>query len=182
MLAQEVAHKYARALFNSVRQKNLLEQADQQFMAFKQLLQMDKTLLTFLGAPQVSDDKKLALVRKVFESRMERPFVEFLIVLIHKRRVKFLPIIIDEFDRLIKAAKGIGRVTVITAIPLVPAEENGLIEKLARKTSLKIELEKEVDPAILGGMIIILHDQIIDGSIRHGLKQIEDRLGKLKVN
>jgi F-type H+-transporting ATPase subunit delta len=182
MLAQEVAQKYAHALFLSVRTKNLLDQADEQFMALKTLLQRDRTLLDFLAAPQVTDEKKHALITTVFESRLERPFLEFLRIVIEKRRVKYLPNIVDEFDRLVKAAKGIARVTVTTAIPLNAAEEQGLKEKLVKKTGMKIELEKIVDPAILGGMIVILHDQIIDGSVRHGLEQIEERLGKLKVH
>lgn len=181
MLAQEVAQKYAKALFMSVRQKKLVDQADQQFEALKQLLVMDKTLLNFLAAPQIPDDKKLALIRTVFEKRLERPFMEFLLVLIHKRRINYLPVIVDELDRLIKAEKGIGKVTVITAVKLTASEQQGLIEKLTRKTGLKIDLEAHVKPEILGGMIVILHDQIIDGSVRHGLDQIEEKLGKLKV-
>ncbi len=181
MLAQEVAQKYANALFMSVRQKKLVDQADQQFEALKQLLVIDKTLLNFLAAPQVPDDKKLSLVRTVFESRLERPFMEFLLVLIHKRRINYLPVIVDELDRLVKAEKGIGKVTVITAVKLTASELQALSEKLARKTGLKIELEVQVKPEILGGMITILHDQIIDGSVRHGLNQIEEKLGKLKV-
>jgi F-type H+-transporting ATPase subunit delta len=181
MLAQEVAQKYARALFLSVKQKNLLDQADEQFMALKALLQMDRTLINFLAAPQVTDEKKHALIKTVFESRLERPFLEFLTIVIEKRRINYLPDIVDEFDRLVKAAKGIAKVTVTTAIALNAAEEQGLVEKLVKRTGMKIDLEKIVDPLILGGMIIVMHDQIIDGSVRHGLNQIEELLGKVKV-
>jgi F-type H+-transporting ATPase subunit delta len=181
MLSQEVAQKYARALFLSVREKNLLDQADEQFMALKTLLKKDRTLINFLAAPQVTDEKKHALVKTVFESRLERPFLEFLMIVIEKRRINFLPDIVDEFDRLVKAAKGIAKVTVTTAIALSPAEEKGLVEKLVKKTGMKIDLEKIVDPLILGGMIIVMHDQIIDGSVRHGLNQIEEQLSKVKV-
>ena len=53
--------------------------------------------------------------------------------------------------------------------------------KLHKKTGLKIELEKKSDPSILGGMIIIMHDEIIDGSVRHGLDLIRDKLERVKV-
>jgi F-type H+-transporting ATPase subunit delta len=181
MLSQEVAQKYARALFLSVKQKNLLDQADEQFMALKTLLEKDHTLVNFLAAPQVTDEKKFALIKTVFESRLERPFLEFLLIVIEKRRINFLPAIVDEFDRLVKAAKGIAQVTVTTAVALTKSEELALNDKLVKKTGMKIELEKIIDPNILGGMIIVMHDQIIDGSIRHGLNQIEEQLGKVKV-
>lgn len=181
MLAQEIGHKYAHALFMAAKAKNLLTQADEQFLALKQVLAQDRSLQSFLDAPQVPDDRKVALIRTVFGGRMELLFVEFLLVLLDKHRIKFLPDIIDEFDRLVKAEQGIARVTVITAVALSAHEEQTLMARLAARSGLKIELEKKVDSAILGGMIIIMHNQIIDGSIRHGLEQIQDRLGKLKV-
>ena len=102
--------------------------------------------------------------------------------LIRKRRIGFLPDIIDELDRLIRAEKGISRATCITVKPITDGERQKLIEELARKTSLKIELEEKIDKSILGGMIIILHNQIIDGSVRHGLDQLKNRLMKVKVH
>jgi F-type H+-transporting ATPase subunit delta len=112
---------------------------------------------------------------------MERPFVEFLLVLFDKHRINFLPEIVDQFDRLVKAEKGIAKVTVITAVPLSSGEEQGLMSTLAKKTGLTIELDKRVDPAIIGGVIIIMHDRIIDGSVRHGLNLLEEQLEKVKV-
>ena len=181
MLAQEIGHKYAHALFMSAKQKNLLELADEQFLALKQILAHDRSLQSFLDAPQVPDDKKEGLIRKVFEGRMERLFVEFLLVLMEKHRINFLPEIIDEFDRLVKAEKGVARVTVITALPLSSSEEQALIKRLASKTGLTIELEKKIDAAILGGTIVIMHNQIIDGSVRHGLDRMREQLEKVKV-
>lgn len=181
MLGPEVARKYSQALFDSAKQQNLLVQADEQFLALKAVLEKDRSLIDFLAAPQVSDDRKVALIKDVFGKRMERLFVEFLLVLAEKHRIVFLPEIVDEFDRLVKAEQGIAKVTVTTAIPLTSGEEKELTERLTRKTGMKIELDKRVDPAIIGGVIIIMHDQIIDGSIRHGLNLIWDQLEKVKV-
>ena len=58
---------------------------------------------------------------------------------------------------------------------------NQLIAKLKAKTGNTIELDEKVDTKILGGMIVILGDQIIDGSVKHSLSQLKDELMKLKV-
>jgi F-type H+-transporting ATPase subunit delta len=168
-------------LFMSAKEKNLLDLADEQFLGLRELLVHDNTLFNFLNAPQVPDEKKHSLVRNVFAGRLERPFLEFLIVLIEKHRTAYLPTIAEELDRMIKADKGIGKVTVITAIPISASEEQELIKELTKKTGLKIELEKKIDPEILGGMITILYDKIIDGSVKHGLHQIQHELEKVKV-
>ncbi|MCH7691685.1 MAG: ATP synthase F1 subunit delta, partial [candidate division Zixibacteria bacterium] len=89
--------------------------------------------------------------------------------------------IIDEFDRKVEADRGIGRATVISAKELTEAEKQKLIEKLSKKMNLKIQIETEIDPNMIGGVIVLTHDQIIDGSIRYGLDMIEQSLQKVRV-
>ena len=181
MLAQQVARKYSQALFLAAREKGLIDTAYEQFSDLQTFLVGDRMLLNFLSAPQVLDERKQALIREVFGPRMDRLFVEFLDVLVEKHRIAFLPEVIDEFARLVEAEKGIGRATVITAVPLTETERASLTAKLAAKTDLKIELQEKVDPSVIGGMIVILHDQIIDGSVRHGLNVLEEQLGRVRV-
>ncbi len=181
MIAHEVAKKYARALLLAVKEKKLVEKADEQFRGLQELIRKDRSLINFLTAPQVSDEKKYDLVRTVFSGRLEQIFIEFLIILIDKHRIKFLPDIIGEFDRLLKAEKGIIKATVISAVKLDPKVYEELKPKLEKKTGLKVEIEKKIDPSILGGMIVIMYDEIIDGSVRHGLDLIRERLARVKV-
>jgi len=182
MLAQQVAKKYSVALFNLAAEKSLLDIAWEQFGSLGEFLKTDDIFLDFMSAPQVPDQQKEDLVTKAFSGKLENSFFNFLMVLVRKRRIGYLPDIIDELDRQIRAAKGISRATCITVNPITDGERQQLIEKLTQKTSLKIELEEKVDKSILGGMIIILHNQIIDGSIKHGLNQLKNRLMKVKVH
>ncbi|MBU0982510.1 MAG: F0F1 ATP synthase subunit delta [candidate division Zixibacteria bacterium] len=183
MIAQEVAQKYANALFMSVRERNIIDQSYEQLTGLAAMLKTDRRLLTFLSSPRIALDGKLEVVRSVFGERLERLLVEFLQLLVRKRRINQLPDVIDEFNRLVELHKGINRVTVITAVPVNPDEESRLQAKLAAKVAGgTIELEKKVDPSLIGGMIVIMHDQIIDGSVRHGMDQLEEQLGQVKVH
>ncbi len=182
MLAQEVAKKYAGALFMASKDKGLLDTAAEQFKSLGEVVSRDNMLLNFLSAPQVLDENKHAVIRDVFGSRMNRMFVEFLLVLIEKGRVGFLPEVIDEFTRMYEAEQGLGRITAITAIRLNDAERADVIRKMAARTGLKILLEEKVDPSILGGMILILHNEIIDGSVRRGLDLVANDLTKVRVH
>ncbi|MEW5994180.1 MAG: ATP synthase F1 subunit delta [Candidatus Zixiibacteriota bacterium] len=181
MLAQEVARKYSHALFLAAKDRNLLDRAYEQLNDLKAYLEMDRTLLNFLEAPQVLDEHKLALVRDVFSNRLDQLFVEFLLVLVEKHRIAFLPEVIDEFARLVEAERGIGRATILTAVSLTDTERSRLTEKLAAKTGLEIVLEERVDPDIIGGVIVILHNEIIDGSVRRGLDVLREQLSKVRV-
>ncbi|MBU8933673.1 MAG: ATP synthase F1 subunit delta [candidate division Zixibacteria bacterium] len=181
MLAQEVARKYAQALFMAAQSKGLIDAAHEQLEDLRKFIAEDDTLLNFLNAPQVLDENKQALIRTVFGERLEQLFVEFLVVLVDKHRVAHLAEIIDDFIRLVEAEKGIARATVITAKALDEEPRRNLIARLAAKTNLTIQIEEKIDPAIMGGMIVILHNEIIDGSVRYGLEMIEEQLAKVKV-
>jgi len=181
MLAQQVAKKYSTALFNIVREKKLVDEAYEQFAQLDHVVKSDKTLLQFLLAPHILDQDKEAAVKEIFGPRLEPLFLEFLLVLINKHRIGYLHDIVEEFRELVAEARGIAVARVTTAIPLDDQARSRLIEKLKAKTGKTIELEERVDPTILGGMIVILGDQIIDGSVRNELSRLKEQLMKLKV-
>lgn len=160
----------------------MLDATADQFVGLRPLVGHDDNLLNFLTAPHIPEERKTGLVRDVFSGNIERLYVEFILVLVDKHRINYLPEIIVEFDRLVKAAKGILLATAITAIPITDSEREKLIAKLAAKSKMKIELEEKVDPSIIGGMIVILHNEIIDGSIRYQLQCARDSLAAVRVH
>ena len=181
MFASEVARKYANALFLSVKERDLVDEAYEQFRVFRSVAETDRSLLSILAGPSISADEKIGLVKRVFGEQLHRLHVEFLTVLIRKRRISFLPGIIDELERLIEDEKGIIRASVTAAVEITPTEEEELIRQLHSRTGNTILLEKRVDPSVVGGAIVMLRNEIIDGSVRHGLDLLEDRLAKLRV-
>ncbi|MFH1700496.1 MAG: F0F1 ATP synthase subunit delta [Candidatus Zixiibacteriota bacterium] len=181
MLAHAVAKKYSTALFNIVSEKSLIDEAYHQFEELDALINKDRTLLQFLLAPHILDQHKVALVQDVFKERLNPLFLEFLLVLIRKHRIGFLHNICEEFRERVAKARGMLVAKVTTVTPMNDEERRRLTEKLTTKTGKIIEIEEKIDPKILGGMIIILGDQIIDGSIRHHLATLKEDLMKLKV-
>jgi F-type H+-transporting ATPase subunit delta len=182
MFAQQVAKKYSTALFELAREKNLIDSTWDQFNMLGEYVNKDRTFLDFMAAPQVCDVKKYGLIKTAFSGKLDKPLYDFLMFLARKRRIKYLPDIIEYFDDLVRESKSIARVTCITALPISESERQRVIEKLQAKTSLKIELEEKIDTSIIGGMIIMLHNQIIDGSIRQDLIELKNRLMKVKVH
>ena len=182
MLAQEVAHKYATALFLSARERKVLDAVYDEMKSLQQVIRADRALINFLSAPQVLEETKAKMVRETFQERVNRLLVEFLIVLVHKHRVKFLDEIIDEFENLYEVERGIGRATVTTAVPMTDSERSSITSRLATHTGKRILLQEKVDRSIIGGMITMHDGEIIDGSVRHSLTVLRDRLSHLRVH
>jgi F-type H+-transporting ATPase subunit delta len=182
MFAQQVAKKYSTALFELATEQNKIDSIWDQFNSLGELVRKDRTFLNFMAAPQISDAKKETLIKNTFSERLEKSLYNFLTFLARKRRIKYLPDIVEYFDELVREYKSIARATCITAIPISDEERQRVIDKLQAKTSLKIELVEKIDKSIIGGMIVLVRNQIIDGSIRQDLIELKNRLMKVKVH
>ena len=157
MLAQQIAKKYSRAIFELVKENNQIDQAWEQFNSFGEYLKKDDTFVDFMTAPQVNDENKRALIKSVFESRLEKPFYNFIMVLVQKRRIKYLGEIIESLDVLIREHKKLAKVICISSSKITDVERRRLINKLEQKTSMKVELIEKVDDKMIGGIKVLLN-------------------------
>jgi ATP synthase F1 delta subunit len=77
-----------------------------------------------------------------------------------------------EFRRLHARREGIVEAVVTSAGPLDEAERLALHERLQSLTGSRVEMRLEVDPALLGGLQVLIGDRLIDGSVRGRLERL----------
>jgi F-type H+-transporting ATPase subunit delta len=176
-----LARRYATALFSAALEEGVVEQVRREIDDFRELLSRDDSLLRYLLSPQVLTEDKIALVRRVFGGRITRLFEDFLVFLIEKKRVEYTEDILDAYVKLYEQHAGIVTVRAITAVPLSERLERKLLEKLTAQTGKTIRLVKEVDPEIIGGMVILYEGKIVDGSVRFHLERLRRNLKEVKV-
>jgi F-type H+-transporting ATPase subunit delta len=104
--------------------------------------------------------------------------MNFLRLLVDKRRMNLLPQILSELRRMVEELEGIERVEVISAAPLPGTQRDFLKSVLERQTGKRIELEEKLDPAVLGGMVVKVGSTVYDGSVRTQLSQMRENLQK----
>jgi F-type H+-transporting ATPase subunit delta len=129
-----------------------------------------------LSDPNLAEDTKKKALNGVFKSRISETTLSFLNLLVDKRRITLLPEIQREFDRLALQVQNIARATAVTAVPLNPAEIKSLTKSLEERTGKTIELVTEVDPAVLGGVLVRIGDNVIDGTVKGNLDRLRARL------
>ena len=182
MILSGVAKRYAVALFNAAVKQDIADQVQDDLSSFIQLLRQNKDLTGFLKSPEILTEAKKQLIVEVFGDRTAGLFVKFILLLIDKKRLAHILDIADAYRQLYEQLQGIVEARVVTAVELEPDLEQRTIEMLERETGKTIRLKKTVDADIIGGMIIIVEDEIIDGSIRHKLEQMRRSLGEVKVH
>jgi F-type H+-transporting ATPase subunit delta len=102
--------------------------------------------------------------------------INFLRLLIEKRRLPILAEIARRVNELLRESRGILAVKLTLALAPAPAQLAALRERLARIFERQVELETAVDPELLGGIVIQAADRLVDGSCRGQLDRIRTEL------
>jgi F-type H+-transporting ATPase subunit delta len=71
---------------------------------------------------------------------------------------------------------------VLTAAPLTASQKAALSQKLSQMLNLTVELKEEVKPGLIGGMMIYLGDQRMDGSVLGQLEKMKQRLLRIEID
>ena len=102
------------------------------------------------------------------------PAINLLNILLQNNKLDLLPYIAINFKELVLNYQNIAAVKVVTAIELNNAQKEQLKKALEERYKAKILLNCEIDNTLIGGVVIYIRDQVIDGSIKtalHCLKQ-----------
>ena len=182
MILRGVAKRYAVALFDASVKHEIAEQVNGDLASFNKIYAENARFRNFMESPQVLTEDKRELLTSALSERASGLFVRFLLLLIEKKRLEHIDEIADAYRHLYEQLKGIVEVKAITAVPLEGDLEHKTRETLEQKTGKEIRLVKITDPSVIGGMVLIIEDRIIDGSIRHQLDDMRKTLSELKVH
>jgi len=175
--AQRVAHVYAEALLNAAEKQGqsgqVLESLDS---LIRDVFPAEPQFEAFLQSSAVGRERKAQVIDKVFEGKASPVFVDFFKVLNQHERLNLLrPILTAAMELRDERAKRI-RVKVRSAVPLADAQTNRLVEQLRANLKLEPVLQTEVDPDLLGGVVVRVGDWLYDASVRARLDSIRNQL------
>lgn len=177
-----VGRRYGKALFQSARKRGEAEVVGGELKSLEELFRTEPRIQRYLHAPTVSESEKVEFVRRHFGPRLRPLTVEFLALLIEKRRAGELETVAVAYDALLQAERNVVQGRVVSARPVEPELVEGVRQRLARLTGKQVELRAEVDPSLLGGMAVYLGGKVIDGSVRTRLERVRDALHAVRVH
>ncbi len=182
MILSEVGTRYASALFHLADKEKKLEEVNSEVKVLSNFLKKGTPLHNFLTAPQIRDEEKEKVLKNIWAGKIENFLLNFLLFLLKKRRIQFFEQIALDFEKLYKEKLGILEATLISVEPMEEKQKEKLIQKLQKQTAKKIQLINKLDPALIGGGVLILANQVIDSSIRHKLNRLKEQLLAVKVH
>ncbi len=169
MRSELIARNYAETLLDLADRNGGAAAMDQFAAALDEvagLVQSDPRVRQFLETPRVPAAEKKRALRAALAGRAPELFLRFVSVLVDKRRQTLLPEIADAFRGLVD--ERMGRVRVQVAISHLPDEalQAEIGNALARRLGRTVIPTFTVDPELLGGMVVQVGDEILDGSVR----------------
>ncbi|HLV65762.1 MAG TPA: ATP synthase F1 subunit delta [Polyangiaceae bacterium] len=170
-----VAERYARAIFElSVETGQDLVRPIQ---AFADVYKSSRELQGVLDNPLVERSKRDAVLEEVAARvGLRGPALNAIRLLAERHKLRALPEIARRLSRLSDRHAGVVRATVTSAVRLPDFFYQRIEQELSNAVGRRILLERREDPSLIGGIVTRIGDNIIDGSIRGRLAEVERRL------
>jgi len=174
---EEIASVYARSLFEVAQDQDKLDTVRDELGEFADALNGSRELQMFLFSPYFSTTEKTEGLDKAI-SGGDETVVNFLKLLIEKHRMPVVFRIRAELDQLWEEENRMLPVTVTSAVELDKGTVKQIGDRIAEQTDRKVDLSSEVDPDILGGIIVQVGNSVLDASIRNRLENFRKQVAR----
>jgi len=175
VIYRRIARRYAAALFASAAAQAQVDRVQAELESARGTLEAHADLREVLGHPEIPVLRKQEIIRRVFAG-FEPLSLEFLALLVQRRRHAYLADIADEYSRLADEARGVVRARVASAVAMTDAQRERLRRALARKTGKTPRVRFEVDPSLLAGLTVTVDNEVVDASARGRLERMRELL------
>ncbi|WP_254507859.1 ATP synthase F1 subunit delta [Anatilimnocola floriformis] len=171
---QHLGTVYAKALLGAAQDAGKVDGVLEELSSlendvFKKLPALRMTLVS----PRVSADEKIALLDKAFKGKMSTVLLNFLKVTAQHDRLSCLPDVLRSFRELLNDVQGKLAVTVRSAYPLNNTLRDRIAAKLGDVLKKQVTINVEVDPDLLGGLVVRIGDTVYDGSVAASLQKMK---------
>ncbi len=172
MNSGSIAARYATALFDFAKESNELERVYEEAKALQNVFSKLPTFRLALENPVSAKSEKRSIILSAVGGKSSKSFELFLNLLLKNNRETVLQFVMLKYINLYRSEKNIHYGKLITAEILDVETENKLVSSMQLKTGGTIELEKVIDPSLLGGFIFEIDFQRLDASIKGQLDSI----------
>lgn len=180
-MAQLAARTYAQALFEVALETNRIDGFEKELNFVQETFAQHPDFYEIFKTPQISNEDKKHIIESVFRGRLADEVMNFLKILLDKKRTGILEYIAKEYHKLANAHNRVVEAVAVTTVPLKDEEKAKLVAKLTGITGKRVQLKNQIDPAIIGGMLVRIGDQVIDGTIQSRLNKLQEDLAQIIV-
>jgi F-type H+-transporting ATPase subunit delta len=166
-----IARPYAEALFKAVGSADASAVAEQ--VSELAAIAANPQLRQFADSPKTQGTQVFELITGVARSGLGDPARNFLRTVIDNGRLAVLSEIATQFRTLVNSRSGVSDAVVHSAFPIEPGPLAELGGSLEKRFGRKLKLSVSLDPALIGGIRVVVGDEVLDTSVKARLEQMK---------
>ena len=173
---EEVASRYAAAIVSIAKEENKLEQYKLAILDMQTLFESNPDLLKFLKSYFVKASEKYSVIEGILNKYRLENLNNFIKLLVQKHQIHQFKNIIKEVTKGINFELDIFEGFIYSTEPLTNSKIQEIEEVISKKLNRKVELVNKIDSRLIGGVKVVVHDHVFDGSIKHKLETMKENL------
>lgn len=169
-----IARPYAEALFKSV--------PDAELPAWCEALEAvagvarDPQVQALAANPKVTESQVFDVIVAAAKVSLASSLTNFLRTVLDNGRLAALPLMVEQFQSLVKARQGVSEAQIFSAFPIDAAQLADIIVPLEKRFGRKLEAKVELDPELIGGVRVVVGDEVLDTSVKARLERMKSSL------
>ena len=175
-MSEVIAKRYADALFAVARERQTIDQVEEQLILVKNIIHDHKDLKRVLQNPRINKDDKKAILEKIFSKEVNQEVVNVLKILVDNNRESLVADLQEAFTTIANEYRGIVDVTVTTASPLNKNDEQKIAEAFGKLYNKKLRIQSQVDPKVIGGVLVRVGNRLYDGTLLGKLSRFSQEM------
>jgi F-type H+-transporting ATPase subunit delta len=175
MNESQISVRYARALFQSASEKQILDMVNKDMELLSGICALEN-FRYLLMLPSLQPSRKSKLVETVLKAHATDISLAMINLVIQNKREVYLPAIARNFRELYRRARGIRTASLVTAQSVDDAAIEKVRKLITRAYDSGIELSSSIDQDLIGGFILTIEDMQYDASVATSLKKMKKQL------
>ena len=132
--------------------------------------------------PKIVKEEKIEVVENIFKGRVSDEIVGLMVMVIEKDHFKDMEDIFSYYIDQVKEYKNIGVAYVKSPMELSSAQKKSIEKKLLDTTDyVSFEMNYEVEPDLIGGLVIRIGDRVVDSSVKTKIYELSREMSKIQL-
>jgi len=169
-----LAERYAAALFELADERHALDAVAGDLRELRAMLAASSDLARLVRSPVLSRaEQGKAMAAIADDAKLSKLTADFIAVVAHNRRLFAVPAMIEAYLDKLAARRGEVTAEITAAQALSETQQNTLTDQLRRVVGSRVAIDVNVDPSLLGGMIVKIGSRMVDGSLKGRLQRLQ---------
>ena len=174
---ESVASRYGLALYSLALDENKILDWQKEVKELTSILKENTDFIMVLGSSFISLEERLEMLNKTFVG-VDDEIIALIKVVMENNRMHMILDIFESFNSYCNEYRGVSEGLIYSTLKLDQKVINQIEENISEIEHNKVELKNVIDPTLIGGVRVVIHDRIYDGSIKHHLEMMRKDLLK----